>query len=56
MKVSVYNIQAKKVSDIDVPEVLFDAKHDDSLLSQVVLAMQANARTPVAHTKARGEV
>ncbi len=56
MKVAVYNIQAKKVSDIDVPEILFDAKYNDSLLSQVVLAMQANARTPVAHTKTRGEV
>ncbi|TAK58797.1 50S ribosomal protein L4 [Patescibacteria group bacterium] len=56
MKASIYNTSAKEVGEIELPEGIFDAKRNDALVHQVVLAMQANARTPVAHTKGRGEV
>lgn len=56
MKATVYNTKGKESGEIELPEALFDAKRNDALVRQVVLAMQANARTPVANTKGRGEV
>ena len=56
MKTTVYNVSGKETRDIEIPEKLFGVKRNDTLLRQVVLAMQANARTPVVHTKGRGEV
>ncbi|MDO8517836.1 MAG: 50S ribosomal protein L4 [bacterium] len=56
MESKVYNIQGKEVRKVQVPENLFGVKWNADLLHQVVVAMQANARTPVAHTKDRGEV
>jgi large subunit ribosomal protein L4 len=56
MKATVYNTKGKEAGEIELPESLFDAKRNDALVRQVVLGMQANARTPVASTKGRGEV
>lgn len=56
MKAPVYNIQGTKISDVQLPENIFDVKWNDSLMHQVVVSMQANARPSVAHTKGRGEV
>jgi len=56
MKATVYNTKGKEAGEVELPEVLFGAKKNDALVRQVVLAMQANARMPVAHTKGRGEV
>jgi large subunit ribosomal protein L4 len=56
MKATVYNLKGKEAGEIELPEALFNAKKNDTLVRQVVLAMQANARTPVANTKGRGEV
>ncbi|MES2134828.1 MAG: 50S ribosomal protein L4 [Patescibacteria group bacterium] len=56
MKASIYNTSAKEVGEIELPDSIFGVKRNDALVHQVVLAMQANARTPVAHTKGRGEV
>jgi len=56
MKATVYNTKGKEAGSVELPEALFDVKKNDALVRQVVLAMQANARTPVAHTKGRGEV
>ncbi len=56
LSASVFNTKGKEVSTINLPENLFGQKRNDALVHQVVLAMQANARTPVAHTKDRGEV
>ncbi len=52
----VYDAKGKKVRDLDLPVSLFGAPRNSALVYQVVTAMQANARTPVAHTKTRGEV
>ncbi len=56
MKAIIYNIKGAEAGNIDLPEGLFNAKKNDALLRQVVLAMEANKRSPWAHTKGRGEV
>ena len=53
---TIYNTQGKKAGTVKLPEVVFDVKWNDSLMHQVVTSMLSNARTPVAHTKFRGEV
>ena len=52
----VYNQKGKSVGKLDLPETIFGLKWNGDLVHQVVTAMQANSRTPVAHTKTRGEV
>src|SRR3989344_5461686 len=56
VKTDTYNTQGKKVGSVELPESVFGLAWNDSLMHQVVTAMQANSRTPVAHTKTRGEV
>lgn len=56
MKAPLYNIKGTSAGEIELPEVVFGEKRNDALVRQVILAHQANARTPVAHTKGRGEV
>lgn len=56
MKATIYNTKGKEAGEIELPEVLFGLKKNDALVRQVLLAMQANARTPIANTKGRGEV
>jgi large subunit ribosomal protein L4 len=55
-KADTYNISGKKTGSVDLPENIFGLPWNDSLVHQVVVGMQANARTPVAHTKDRGDV
>jgi large subunit ribosomal protein L4 len=56
METEVYNQKGKSVGKLTLPEEVFGLKWNGDLVHQVVTAMQANARTPVAHTKTRGEV
>lgn len=56
MKASVYNIKGSEVGSVELPEALFAASRNDALLRQIVLGIEANKRTPVAHTKGRGDV
>ena len=56
MKTDVYNTEGKKARVVELPDSVFNVAWNDSLMHQVVIAMQANARTPVAHTKNRGDV
>ncbi|MBI5456766.1 50S ribosomal protein L4 [Candidatus Kaiserbacteria bacterium] len=56
MESPIYNTAGKKTGTIALPESIFAVKWNDSLMYQVVTAMQANARTPVAHVKTRGDV
>ena len=56
METTIYNTQGKKAGTIELPDSIFNVQWNDSLMHQVVTSMQANARTPVAHTKFRGEV
>lgn len=56
LSASVYDVSGKEVRKIELPEALFAAKKNDTLVHQVVVSMEANARTPVAHAKDRSEV
>jgi large subunit ribosomal protein L4 len=56
MKTDIYNISGKVAGSMELPETVFGVKWNDSLMHQVVTAMQSNARPPVAHAKTRGEV
>lgn len=56
MESPIYNIQGKKTGTVQLPEAVFGLRWNPSLMHQVVTSMQANARTPVAHTKGRAEV
>lgn len=56
MKTDIYNVQGKKAGSVELPENIFGLAWNNSLMYQVVTTMQANARTPVAHTKGRGDV
>lgn len=56
METEVYNQKGKSVGKLALPETIFGLPWNGDLVHQVVTAMQANSRTPVAHTKTRGEV
>lgn len=56
MKITLYTQAGAKKGDATISDVVFGAKWNEKLVSQVVRAMEANARTPVAHAKDRSEV
>jgi large subunit ribosomal protein L4 len=56
METVIYNKAGKEAGKVTLPENIFGLPWNADLVHQVVTAMQANARTPVAHTKDRGEV
>ncbi len=56
MESIVYNQKGQEAGKIKLPEAVFGVKWNESLVHQVVTSMMGNSRTPVAHTKNRGEV
>lgn len=52
----IYNTLGKEVGTYKLPESVFALPWNGDLVHQVVVAMEGNARTPVAHTKGRGDV
>ncbi len=56
MDTKLYNKEGKETGKLSLPESVFNTPWNGELVHQVVTAMQANARTPVAHTKDRSEV
>lgn len=56
METNIYNQEGKEIGKVSLPDAVFGAKWNPDLVHQAVVSMQANARTPVAHTKGRGDV
>ncbi len=55
-KVPLYNQAGEQLGEIELSQSLFGAKLKPALVHQVVVGLQANARTVIAHTKTRDEV
>ncbi len=56
METQIYNQKGKSVGKLKLPEAIFGLPWNGDLVHQVVTSMQANSRTPVAHTKDRSDV
>ena len=55
-KVSVYNIEGKKVSDIDLKEEIFGIEPNEAIVHSVLVNFLANQRQGTQSTKTRSEV
>ena len=55
-KVEVYNVEGKKVSDIDLKEEIFGIKPNEGLVHDVLMNYLANQRQGTQSTKTRSEV
>ena len=55
MKISIYNIAGKEVEKMELSETVFGLKRNDELIHQVMVAIEANNRQILAHTKTRGD-
>ena len=55
-KVSVYNIEGKKVSDIDLKEEIFGIEPNEAVIHSVLVNFLANQRQGTQSTKTRAEV
>ncbi len=56
MEAQVYTHTGKEATKITLPSEIFGLPWNADLVHQVVTAIEGNKRTPVAHTKNRGEV
>ncbi len=54
--VNLYNIEGKKIGDVELPEIVFGLESNDKLLHQVYVSQSANRRVGSANTKKRSEV
>ena len=55
-KLNVYNIEGKKVSDIDLKEEVFGIEPNEAVIHSVLVNYQANQRQGTQSTKTRSEV
>lgn len=56
MNTDIYTLKGTKAGTVELPESVFGLPWNRALMHQVIVSMQSNARTPVAHTKNRGDV
>ncbi len=56
IEAKIYNQQGKDAGTTKLPESVFGSAWNPDLVHQVIVGMEANARTSVAHTKDRSEV
>ncbi len=52
----VFSVLGKKQGTVELPQGVFGVAWNAALIHQVITSMDANARTPIAHVKTRGEV
>lgn len=55
-KATVYNVKGEKVKDLELDSEIFGLEINPEVVSQAVIAQQANARDVLAHAKDRSEV
>ena len=55
-KIDVYNMQGKKVSDIELNETIFGIKPNEAVVHSVLVNYLANQRQGTQNTKTRSEV
>lgn len=55
-KISIYNEAGQSVGELQLSEQMFGLRPNQALIHEVMVAQQANARHPIAHTKTRGDV
>ena len=55
-KVEVYNVEGKKVSDIDLKEEVFGIEPNEAVVHSVIENFLANQRQGTQSTKTRAEV
>ena len=56
MKFPVYNLTGEEVRKIEISDALFAVPFNDSVVHQVMVGMQANARQGTAFAKSRGDI
>lgn len=56
MKTAVYNKYSEKVGEVELSDGIFARPWNANLVHQIVVALAANRRKPIAHTKDRSEV
>ena len=56
MKLAVYNKKNEAVGEVEASDAVFSRPWNSDLIHQVVVAIAANRRQPLAHTKQRDEV
>lgn len=56
MKVDVFNMEGKKLRQVDLPEAVFEAPINIDLMHQAYIRQMANARLGTHNTKTRSEV
>lgn len=56
MKVTIYNQSGTTTGEQELNPAVFEVAIQEDLVHQVVVAQDANARAPIAHTKQRSEV
>lgn len=53
---SLYNQKGEIIGEVELPKKIFGISWKPALVHQVLVALQANRRKPIAHTKDRSEV
>ncbi len=56
MKIPVYNQKGEKIGETLLPKEIFGIEMNPDLVHQVAISQQVRKKTPIAHTKTRGEV
>jgi large subunit ribosomal protein L4 len=56
MESTIYTQEGKEKGKVSLPEKIFSLPWNADLVHQVVVSLESSRRTPVAHTKDRGEV